>query len=51
MKSSFFAWCCDLEENSGEGILAHKFLKILSNPLKIFSAPLCMLEDTVSPRT
>ena len=30
MNPSFFAWCCDLEENSGEGILANKFLKLLS---------------------
>lgn len=41
MNSDYHAWCCDLKENSGEGILAEKFLKNLSstckNNIKAFS--------------
>ena len=31
MSSDYYAWCCDLEKNSGEGILAEKFLYNLSS--------------------
>ena len=30
MKKIFY-WCNDIQENSGEGILANKFLKLLKN--------------------
>lgn len=34
MESNYYAWCCDLEKNSGEGILAEKFLQNFSSICK-----------------
>ena len=35
-KKNIFIWCCDLNKNKGEGIIANKFLK----DLKLFNANL-----------
>ena len=35
-KKNIFIWCCDLNKNKGEGIIANKFLK----DLKLFNTNL-----------
>ena len=35
MKLDYYAWCCNLESDSGEGILAEKYLKNLSLARKL----------------